>query len=156
MSDRPSDAADKLARTRLAIIEHVHGRERRHEPRPAAQEPDGLEALGGAPPAKRRMPRARNWLARLRYAASTWWRHHPAHMAVELSTPALQSFARRHPARLLGIAAIAGATLVLVRPWRVISVTTVVVALLKSSQLSSVLLSALSAADYGRDREGPV
>jgi hypothetical protein len=154
VSDRPSAAADKLARTRLAIIEHVHGRERRHEPR-SAPESDGLEALGGAPPARRRLPRARGWLARLRYAASTWWRHHPAHMALELGTPALQSFAQRHPARLLGISALAGATLMLVRPWRVISVTTVVVALLKSSQLSSVLLSALSAADYGRDREGP-
>ena len=156
MTGGRSDAADKLARSRLAIIDHVHGRERRHEPRAAAEADDGLEPLGGAPPTRRRMPRGRGWLAGIRYAAGTWWRHHPAHMALELGTPALQSYAQRHPARLLGAAAVIGAVVVLVRPWRLISLTTVLVAVVKSSQLSSVLMSALSAADYGRDREGPV
>jgi hypothetical protein len=46
---------------------------------------------------------------------------------------------------------VAGAVLMLARPWRLISVTTLVVAVLKSSQLSSLLMSALSAADFGRD-----
>jgi len=45
---------------------------------------------------------------------------------------------------------------VLTRPWRVISLTSVLVALMKSSQLSSVVLSAMSAADYGQDQRPPV
>jgi hypothetical protein len=148
-----NDAAAKLARSRLAILEHVQRRERRHD-RDEPEESDGLEALGGAPPS-RRTRRAGGWLGRLQHAAGTWWRHHPAHMAVELGTPMLQSFAQRHPGRLLAGAAVAGAVLMLARPWRLISVTTVLLAVVKSSQLSSVLMSALSAADYGRDSEAP-
>jgi len=148
-----SDAADKLARSRLAIVEHVQGRERRDDRWPYVAS-DGLEALGGSPP---RRPRGRTgWWGRIQRAFSTWWRHHPAHMAVELTTPALQAFAQRHPVQLLGAAAVTGAVLMLVRPWRVISVTTLLLAVVKSSQLPSVLMSALSAAEYGSDREGPV
>jgi hypothetical protein len=41
------------------------------------------------------------------------------------------------------------------RPWRLISVTGLLVAVLKSSQLSSVLMSAMSAADFKKDHEPP-
>ena len=38
-----SDAADKLAKTRLAIIEHIYRKDRRHE-RPDAQEEGDADA----------------------------------------------------------------------------------------------------------------
>jgi hypothetical protein len=77
-------------------------------------------------------------------------------MAVELGTPALQAYAERHPGRFIAAAGVTGAVLVFARPWRLISVTTLLLAVVKSSQLPSVLMSALSAADYGGDREGPI
>jgi hypothetical protein len=76
-------------------------------------------------------------------------------MAVELASPLMRTYARRKPAQLLGIAFAAGALLTLARPWKLISIGTVVLALLKSSQLSHLVTAAMSAADYRKDRERP-
>jgi hypothetical protein len=148
-----SDAADRLAKTRLAIIEQIHRRERRPERRgSAAAEPDGLngdagwEASGSGPA---------SWFASAKRAATSWWRQHPAHLGLELATPALSEYAGRKPVQFLAIAAAVGAVAMIVRPWRLISATGLVMALLKSSQLSGLIMSAMSAADSPKDRPPP-
>jgi hypothetical protein len=145
-----SDAADRLARTRLAILDEIEPRGRpqrgKSEPR-GEREPDGA-AQDGEPRAG-----VGGWFARIGHAARIWWRHHPAHMGLELATPALSAFADKKPLQFLGIAAAVGAVVVIARPWRLISVTGLLVAIAKSSQLSTILLSALSAADYRKDRQ---
>jgi hypothetical protein len=158
------DAADKLARTRLAILEHVQRRDRRgdrtaRESRAGAANnnagADGSRPFADGPYESYdpRQPRgARSWMGRAERAARTWWQHHPAHMAVEVATPVLQAYAQRYPGRLVAAAAVTGAVLMVARPWRLISVTTIVVALLKSANLPNVLMSALSAADFGREQ----
>jgi hypothetical protein len=150
-----SNAADKLARTRLAIIAHVQRREHRHnrgadrdEPEPGRDDREWSEdghpaGVGG-------------WFASLKRAVGTWWRHHPAHAGLELATPVLSDYAARKPFQYLGIAALIGAVVVVARPWRLISVTGLLVTLVKSSQLSSMVLSAMSAAYHGQDRRPPV
>ncbi len=162
-----SDAADKLAQTRLAIIAHLQGRERRHEQRGAdryadpqqdmeADAPAGrLHGNGGPRGASRRSPSG--WLHHARHVARSWWRHHPASLGLELVTPVLSSYAARKPVQYLGIAAAVGAVCMVLRPWRLISVTGLVVAIAKSSQISSVVMSALAGADFGKeDGEPPV
>lgn len=147
-----SDAADRLSRSRRAILDEIQLRDRstgsasarRWRAQSDGGEPEDDDELRG---------RASGWLPRLRRAARTWWRHHPAHMGLELATPALSAFAQRKPLQFLGIAAASGALLVIARPWRLVSVTGLLVAIAKSSQLSTVLLSALSAADFQRDQE---
>ena len=149
-----SDASDKLARSRQAILEHIARRQRKHDPREAPPEgyddpyasfaPDDEPSEGGG-----------GWFGRIQHAVRTWWRYHPAHMAVELVTPLMRSYARRKPTQLLAISAAAGAALTFTRPWRLISLTTIVVAVLKSSQLSHLLMAAMSAADYRKDAERP-
>jgi hypothetical protein len=148
-----SDASDRLARSRLAIVEHIHRKERRREPRREMPQDDpfeGAEFADTPPP-----PPGDGLLDRIRYAASMWWRHHPAHMAVEVATPLMHAYAARKPGQLLAISALAGATLMLARPWRLISLTALLGVLLKSSHLPSVILSAMSAADFERDHRGP-
>ena len=149
-----SDAADRLARTRLAIIDQILNREYRAQGgksgRRRQRETAGDEAPEGEPE-----PAGSGWFGHLRRAASAWWRHHPAHLGLELATPALSAYAGRKPLQYLGIAAAVGAIVVIVRPWRLISVTGLLVALAKSSQMSSVLLSALSAADFRKDHDEP-
>lgn len=157
-----SVAADRLARSRLAIIEQVQHRERRHERR--SDEDEGEQgrthwwqqgrAERGVPPEagqEDRGPQA-GWFGHVSHMLGTWWRHHPAHMGLELATPLLETYARRKPLQLLGIAAVAGAVIVVARPWRLISATGLLVAVLKSSQLSGLVMSALSAADFEKDR----
>ncbi len=145
------DAAEKLARTRLAIVDQIQRRDRKATSRddsrgeePSASEDAWEEPYpdGGGPA---------SWFAHAKHAALAWWRHHPAHLGLELATPALSAYARRKPVQFLGIAAAVGAVAMVARPWRLISATGLIVALVKSSQLSSVIMSAMSAADFQKD-----
>ena len=160
-----SDAADKLAKTRLAIIAHLQGNERKHvrsrneayeRDAGGADDEEAFRRSGGRDGQRRAGPAG--WLGHLQHGLRTWWRHHPAHMGVEMVTPMLSSYAARKPVQYLGIAALVGVVFAIVRPWRLISLTGLIVALAKSSQLSSVLMSAMSAmsgADDGPDRRPP-
>jgi len=142
-----TDAVRRLAQSRQAIIDQIQRLEHRD--------------AGGASAARRRREREHGesqtrgpgWFANLRRAAGTWWHDHPAHLALELATPALADQAEKRPLRFLGIAAAVGALIVVMRPWRLISVTGLLVAVAKSSQLSSLLMSALSAADYQKGQQ---
>ncbi len=150
-----SDASEKLARSRQAILDHMARRQRKHDPReiPAGATDTGAQADLGAqePPPYARQSSAAGLLGHAGAVLRMWWQHHPAHMAVELANPLMRSYARRKPLQLVGIALAAGAALTFARPWRLISITTLLIALLKSSQLSSLFMAALSAADYRKD-----
>jgi hypothetical protein len=151
-----SDAARRLAQTRLAIIEEIEQREHRgHKPGTHDASGDGharAHPRDGEREAARGRGRPSGWFGSVGHALRTWWRHHPAHMAVELATPALAVYAEKRPFRYLGIAVAVGAVVAITRPWRLISATGLVVALVKSSQLSGLLMSALSAADFQKDQ----
>jgi hypothetical protein len=77
----------------------------------------------------------------VKQVAGSWWRSHPAHLALDVANPMMQGYAREQPVKLLGIAAATGAALVLLRPWRLISLTGVGLALLKSTEVSGIVQS---------------
>lgn len=154
-----SDASDKLDRNRQAILDYVARRERRHDPR---EEPPRARAAGSyadaasyADDAEEPPDLGSGWMGHVLHALRTWWRYHPAHMAVDIAEPLLQQYAQRKPMQMLGISFAAGALLMFMRPWKLISVTTIIVALLKSSQLSHLFTAAMSAADYRKDQQRP-
>jgi hypothetical protein len=149
-----SDASDKLAHSRRAILEHVARRHRKHDP----HEETGPGFMGADHDYPEQEPPAdagSGWFGHMRHAVRTWWRYHPAHMAVELASPLMRGYARRKPGQLLAISLAAGAALTFARPWKLISLTTLLVAVLKSSQLTHLLTAAVSAADYRKDADGP-
>ena len=143
--------AEKLARSRLAIIEYLAPREHRREARASSEASAEDQAEDGGPD----RPFGGGWLHGMSSAARTWWNHHPAQLVVEMATPALQSYLRKRPFQVLALSAGVGALLVVTRPWRLISLTTLVVAIVKSSQLSGVVMSALSDAQgWQKQQEG--
>jgi hypothetical protein len=150
-----SDATDKLARSRQAILEHVARRQRRHDPREettqgfASPDDEGYAYADDPPDA------GSGWFGHMKHAVRTWWRYHPAHMVADLATPLMRNYAQRKPLQLLGISLAAGALLTFARPWKVISVGTILVAVLKSGQLSHLFTAAMSAADYRKDHNRP-
>jgi hypothetical protein len=77
-------------------------------------------------------------------AIQAWWHHHPVSVAFDLARPAIGHYAEDKPFKLLGIAAGLGAAAVLLRPWRLVSLGGVLLAALKSSELSGALHSVLS------------
>ncbi len=87
------------------------------------------------------------WPSAVARAVRTWWRHHPASMAVDVAKPVVRRYAKGHPFKLLGVAAVAGAAIVLVRPWRLLSLGGILLAAVKSAAVPSVLMSLFSLSD---------
>ena len=136
-SQSPADAANTtltgaqdLERSRLAILEYLQ------------------QAQGNEPHTKRSWRSARD-------TARLHWEEHPARLAIGLATPLLSHWGRRHPLAFLGIAATIGAALVMARPWKLMSLTGVLVAALKSSNLASLAMSALAARHAPARDRGP-
>lgn len=84
------------------------------------------------------------WPSAVARAVRTWWRHHPVSMAVDVATPVVGRYAKSHPYKLLGMAAAAGAAIVVIRPWRLLSVGGIALAAIKSAAVPSVLMSLFS------------
>jgi hypothetical protein len=151
-----SEASQKLARTRQALVEQMARRERRHDPRevPAAASYEGA-AYADEEDWDDEVPYepGSGWFGHMRHAVRTWWRYHPAHMAVDLASPFMRDYARSRPLQLVGISFVAGAGLMFLRPWRLLSVGGIALAVLKSSQLSHLLMAAMSATDMRQGRK---
>ena len=84
-----------------------------------------------------------------------WWRRSHWSTVAEVGRPFLQHYASRHPAKLIAYAAGTGALIVLVKPWRLLSLGMIVGALLRSTDvsgfLSDCLVPELGDTDHPRD-----
>lgn len=79
-----------------------------------------------------------------RNAVIIWWQRHPASAVLELARPLLRDYAGSHPFKLLGVSALIGSAVVMVRPWRMMSVGSWMVAVVKSSGMTTALASILT------------
>ena len=135
-SDSPQS---RLAASRKALVRQMT----RANGRPENNVPGGFpETNHEATGVDLNSERSSTWQL-ITQAAMTWWQHHPLQIAIEIGRPFLANYARDKPMQLLGISAGVGAAAVLVKPWRLVSVTGLVVAAFRSTKLSSVLLSLL-------------
>lgn len=129
---------ERLAISRKAIVRHMNRHHRDVEER-FDSDIDEVDRNGSEMASTNH-----NVLGKIKYAARMWWHRHPASAAVELASPLLSDYASAHPFKLLGISAAAGAAVVIVRPWRMMSASTLLVAAVKSSGLSNTLFTMLS------------
>jgi hypothetical protein len=77
----------------------------------------------------------------LKQAGALWWHGHPAHTALDIAKPLVRNYAEKEPYKLLGISVAVGAAVVVLRPWRLVSLTGLLLATLKSPELSGVMRS---------------
>ena len=82
-----------------------------------------------------------------RLGFSSWWRHHPANIAIAITTPLLHRYAEKKPLQLLIISASAGIAIVILKPWRLVSIGGLALATLKSSEFSNFVASLLKSKD---------
>lgn len=131
----------RLAASRKALVRQMV----RDDGRAGNDAPDGYRSSGDAQTADANddTERSSMWQV-LTQAVMAWWQHHPVQLAIDIGRPFLSNYARDKPLQLLGIAAGIGAAAVLVKPWRLVSFTGLAVAALRSTKLSSTLLSLLS------------
>ncbi len=128
---------ERLAISRKAMVRHMT-RDKR-----AAQDAYAEEAHDVEDAARHHSAADGTWRV-VKHAMRTWWHHHPVNVALDIARPVLGQYAREHPMKLVGIAAGVGVATVLLRPWRLVSVGSVVAATLKSPQLPNFFLSMLS------------
>jgi hypothetical protein len=120
----------RLAISRRALVSQLQG-DRPH----MAEEPQAFER-------PRRINEAANkfaWGPVARNVARRWWRRHPANAVGQVARPLLERYAREEPAKLVAAAAATGALLVLVKPWRLLSITAVLAAVLKTSDVADLV-----------------
>lgn len=137
-------AQDRLAASRKAIVRHM-ARDRQ------AHDGSHDHAYVDVDP---HTPRSAGKWGNFKHAIYSWWHHHPAKVALDFGRPVVGRYAESHPLKLVGIAAGVGAAVVILRPWRLVSLGGLLLAALKSSQLSGVMLSMLSdpSPDYSKAR----
>ena len=76
-----------------------------------------------------------DWMGLVKAGAATWWRDHPLHVGATVLKPVVTDYVKRKPIATLALAAAAGAAFVLIRPWRIASVTALGMSLVRSSNL---------------------
>ena len=138
-----SESSELSARERLALSRQAIVRQMNHE----SAEPATTDGV-----ARPEIDASASTWDLGRQVVSAWWRNHPAHLALDVARPVISSYAQGHPFQLLGISAGLGAAVVLLRPWRLMSLTSVLMAAVKSPQLSGVVSSLLSGGGRAKRR----
>lgn len=132
MSD---SAAERLAQSRQAILDQALHRKRRPaftQPTPSSDEAsaapsrDAFTGSGDSSP----------WTA-WRAVGLRYWQQHPAHALAELARPGMAAWGSRRPWTFLACSMAAGGALMLARPWKLISVTGLLVALAKTAAVQA-------------------
>ncbi|VTU21593.1 hypothetical protein [Variovorax sp. PBL-E5] len=120
----------RLALSRRALVAQLHG----DEPRQARASDDASSA-----PRRERNADRFAWASLARGVTRRWWRRHPANAVGQLARPLLDRYAREEPAKLIAAAAATGALVVLIKPWRLLSITAVLAAVLKTSDVADLV-----------------
>ena len=141
----PLTPQERLALSRRALVRHLNGQD--DEPRDssrgrrytAPEDHPGMYATDGAEQEASPRGSRHRWTSMARSMTERWWRRHPAHAMGQLARPLLEHYARKEPAKLMAIAAATGAAIVLIKPWRLLSFTAVLAAVLKTSDVADVV-----------------
>ncbi|MDI1237954.1 MAG: hypothetical protein PSV26_10780 [Polaromonas sp.] len=132
----PLSPRERLAMTRQALVRQMN-----HDTSTAIEQGGSDVEIDAS---------ASTW-SLVKQTALSWWQGHPASLALDFAQPRMQRFAQEQPLKLLGISAGLGAATVLLRPWRLVSLTGLVFAALKSSEVTG-LASSLLASRSRNDR----
>ena len=124
---------ERLAISREALVLQLHGG--RLPPAELTSAPQEI----AEPPASPGFVDRFTWGPVARNVVRRWWRRHPANAAGQLALPLLERYARKEPAKLMAAAAATGALIVLVKPWRLLSITALIAAVLKTSDMADMV-----------------
>lgn len=137
-------ARQRLTHSRLALAQQMSGNRGRRT-RQQADTP-GIHGIHGTHDLNEDRPSSGNrWFDLGGRAVRGWWHRHPASTVTALAEPVITQYAHRKPLQLLGIAAAIGAAAVVIRPWRLVSMTALLAAGLRASDIASAATALLTA-----------
>ncbi len=134
----PLTPKQKLALSRAELLEAMGYHDIAPSDAVAPQLVSTREVSGGVPPP--RPTTRRGVLAR-------WWSRHPLNSAVDLGRPFLEHMAERQPGRLMAYGAGTGALLMVIKPWKLLSLATVLSLAFRTSDLTGLIAGAFSTHD---------
>nr|WP_301334519.1 hypothetical protein [Variovorax dokdonensis] len=121
--------------SRHALVETLRG----DRPARNARDPARAALRSTLPnPSRKRAPRF-VWLPIAQRLLGHWWQRHPLHAAVQMARPLAERAAHERPVALMAASAGVGALVVLTRPWRLLTLSAAIAALLKTSELAGVV-----------------
>ena len=123
---------------------------------PKRAEPEAAERRSPRDAAASELPadaRAFDWSALFEAGLASWWHDHPARAGASLLRSATTEYARKKPMQVVTIAAVAGAAVVFLKPWRVVSVSALALSLFRSSNFTGVATSMLETAAQSMQKE---
>lgn len=123
----------RLAVSRRALVAQLQGREHHASDREPADEAAARQTR------RETIIDRVAWASLARNVVQRWWRRHPANAAGQLARPLIERYAREQPGKLIAAAAGTGALVVLIRPWRLLSITAVLAAVLKTSDVADLV-----------------
>ena len=126
---------ERLAISRRALVAQLQGRERRAYDR----EPGPADEAAAQQPRRETIIDRIAWASVARNVVQRWWHRHPANAAGQLARPLIERYGREQPVKLIAAAAATGALIVLIRPWRLLSITAVLAAVLKTSDVADLV-----------------
>lgn len=95
------------------------------------------------------------WMVIGKKTISRWWTSHPLNLALQIAQPALRPYARRNPAVVVAVGAGAGALLYVLRPWRLLSLTSLAALLIRTPAIPKLALQLVQASQRGVPPKGP-
>ncbi len=143
--------AQRLKASRHAISAHLQGQGARRSARSA--QPDGTPNNNNDDGDARAPSSGPTWWRIARHTLRAWWHNHPAYSAALIAEPVLTRYVRERPLQVVGIAAAVGAAVVVIKPWRLISVGAVVAATLKSQDITRLMMSLMAQAMPQNERK---
>jgi hypothetical protein len=138
----PLTPKQKLALSRAELLEAMGYHDMAPSAAAAPQLVSTREPRGGTPPP--RPTTRRGVLAR-------WWSRHPLNSVVDLGRPFLEDMAQRQPGRLMAYGAGTGALLMVVKPWKLLSLATVLSLAFRTSDLTGLIAGAFGGHDHDDD-----
>lgn len=141
-----STPQERLAASRKAIVRHMERGDTASQ-RNLIDSTDNYNANdGGADSAGSRDSLGESNWSVIKKSALAWWNHHPAHIAIDIAKPVVESYTRKHPFKVLGFAAGLGVATVWIKPWRLVSMGGLTALALRSTNVTGAVLSMLTSA----------
>ena len=149
------DAQIVLERTRRELREYLLGEPVAANPNPPRRSAKSNSARASAVNHSAANIDSIDWLGLVKAGVSTWWRGHPLHVGAAVLKPVMIDYVKRKPVATLALVAATSAALVLIRPWRMASVTALGMSLVRASNLPLVAASLVATVAENLQKEQP-
>ncbi|MGJ7582632.1 hypothetical protein ACSFA3_20845 [Variovorax sp. RHLX14] len=95
------------------------------------------------------------WMVLSKKTIGDWWSKRPLNLALQIVQPALRLYARKNPAVIIAVGAGTGALIYLLRPWRLLSLSSLAAVLIRTPAIPKLAMQLVHSAQKNDVRLNP-